>query len=137
LAIDNKWLVGLEADFQGSGEKDSRARDPLSFSVKVGEQTVTLSENETLEAKIKWFGTARARLGWLVTPTLLLYGPGGLAYGRIDVNSTATATLTGSTTGLISSASSRTGESKTKLGWTVGGGIEGALFDSRYWTWKN
>jgi outer membrane immunogenic protein len=30
----------------------------------------------------KWFGTVRARLGWLPVDNILLYGTGGLAYGH-------------------------------------------------------
>ena len=35
------------------------------------------------EAKIKWFGTVRGRLGYLITDQLLLYGTGwlGLRWG--------------------------------------------------------
>ena len=66
--------------------------------------------------KLDWFGTVRGRLGFLATPTFLLYGTGGLAYGRVasaTVNSfTATPDIyTGST-------------STTRAGWTAGAGGE-------------
>jgi outer membrane immunogenic protein len=136
---DNKWVFGLEADFQGSAEKDSANRDPLRFFIPAGEGSVAASLNQSLEAKIQWFGTVRGRLGLLVTPTVLLYGTGGLAYGRIEANSSATLTVTltnannqVTTTSLLSSID----DSKTKFGWTVGGGIEGAIPNTRDWTWK-
>ena len=37
-------------------------------------------------AKIDWFGTARARLGFLVNDQLLVYGTGGLAYGKVALS---------------------------------------------------
>jgi outer membrane immunogenic protein len=33
-----------------------------------------------------WFGTLRGRLGLLVTPTILVYGTGGLAYGQTETS---------------------------------------------------
>jgi opacity protein-like surface antigen len=38
------------------------------------------------QAKIDWFGTVRGRLGLLVSDQLLIYGTGGLAYGRVAVS---------------------------------------------------
>jgi outer membrane immunogenic protein len=52
-----------------------------------------------------WFGTVRGRAG-VVFNNVLIYGTGGLAYGGLE----------GSSFGLS--------ESKTHLGWTVGGGVE-------------
>ena len=34
--------------------------------------------------RVDWLGTVRARLGFLVTPNLLAYGTGGLAYGKVE-----------------------------------------------------
>ncbi|HZP69011.1 MAG TPA: outer membrane protein [Pseudolabrys sp.] len=128
---NNQWVFGLEADFQGSGEKDSDPRAPLSFGVDLGETTVTFALNQTLETKIKWFGTVRGRFGYLVTPTVLLYGTGGFAYGRIEATSTQTLS-----TSLGTSVSSIVDATKTKFGWTAGAGVEGAIPNTPDWTWK-
>ena len=53
-------------------------------------------------ANLSWFGTVRGRLGYLITPTLLIYGTGGFAYGQVDA----------------------WGFSSTHTGWTAGGGVE-------------
>jgi outer membrane immunogenic protein len=55
-----------------------------------------------------WFGTLRGRLGYAVN-NFMIYGTGGLAYGGIQ------AEVLGLT------------ESKTRTGWTVGGGAEVGL----------
>jgi outer membrane immunogenic protein len=128
---NNQWVFGLEADFQGSGEKASDPRAPLSFDIDLAETTVTFTANQTLEAKIKWFGTVRGRVGYLVTPTVLLYGTGGLAYGRIEVNSIQSVTATG-----LGTVASTVGNAETKFGWTAGAGVEGAIPNTRDWTWK-
>lgn len=133
---DIKWVFGLEADFQGSGEKDSAARNPFSFNVNFGQATLTSTFNQTLDAKIKWFGTLRVRGGVLLTPTTLLYATGGLAYGKVSSSVTSTLTQTLTPPGTTVVVSSTIGGSKTKFGWTLGAGAEGAISNSRDWTWK-
>lgn len=130
--FDNRWVLGIEADFQGSGERHSNSfSDP--FAVPVGEG-ITGVLSQTVESKIEWFGTVRGRAGFLISPTLMLYGTGGLAYGKVSVNDNVTLVIdTGN--GPVTNTGSF-GGSKTKVGWTLGAGIEGALFDTRNWTWK-
>lgn len=36
------------------------------------------------ERRLRWFGTVRGRLGLLITPNVLLYASGGLAYGETE-----------------------------------------------------
>jgi outer membrane immunogenic protein len=121
---NNTWVLGLEADFQGSGEKASN-----NFSASYSDfEGGTINQNQ--ETKILWFGTVRARAGVLVTPTLLLYGTGGLAYGRISTSGTVT------DTGCTPACSWSFGNSATNVGWTLGAGIEGAIPSTRDWTWK-
>jgi outer membrane immunogenic protein len=130
--FDERWVLGIEADFQGSGEKHSNSfSDP--FAVAIGEG-ITGVLSQTIEAKIQWFGTVRGRAGFLVSPTLMLYGTGGLAYGKVSASDNATLVIdtgNGPVTGTNSVSAS-----KTKVGWTLGAGVEGALFDTRNWTWK-
>ena len=117
------WVLGLETDFQGSAEKDTN-----NFSAfALGE-----GFNQSIEAKIEWFGTARGRVGYLITPTLMLYGTGGLAYGKTKVTDNVLQNLFGG--GVTSTTSLST--SKTRVGWTLGAGVEGALFNWNNWTWK-
>ncbi|MGE5304044.1 MAG: outer membrane protein [Alphaproteobacteria bacterium] len=143
--INPTWVVGLEGDLQWSGEKASRNQSASSSGSCDIEGVCRYSESAivdtSLEAKILWFGTVRARAGILLTPTVLLYGTGGLAYGgvRLTGNVTADDTLIchhGICYGQTASKTSFAGlsESKTKAGWTLGGGVEGALAGN--WTWK-
>ena len=114
------WVWGLEADIQGSDEKGTR-----NFLCPTGTCTPTFGQVAVfpgpavpvaLSQKIDWFGTVRARAGVLVTPKVLLYATGGLAYGEVD---------SGATIGLVPTAFPST--SSTNVGWTVGAGIEGAI----------
>jgi outer membrane immunogenic protein len=139
--INPKWLLGLEADIQGSGQRGSGTFvDSISFQFS----PVVLVQDTFLtgyEAKIDSFGTVRGRLGFLIGDQLLLYGTGGLAYGRVTVSGNTN--LNGSLTlngGIIPFNPNNPGfsASKTNVGFSVGGGIEGRVLSSLpgNWTWK-
>jgi opacity protein-like surface antigen len=57
---------------------------------------VSASGLGSVTADVRWLGTVRARAGYLITPNLLLYATGGLAYG--GVSASATDTLNGNLT---------------------------------------
>jgi outer membrane immunogenic protein len=96
-----------------------------------------------------WLGTVRGRVGY-VANQWLLYATGGLAYGRIEVDSSASASavllplggvVPGSPTCNAAVPTDGTcpvwgfsGSGVTKIGWTVGGGAELALGGN--WTAK-
>ena len=105
------WVLGLETDFQWTGERGG-SRICLPPACPVGGFTLAT------DYRIKWFGTFRGRAGWLVDPRVLLYATGGLAYGRID---------TSYTSGFVGLPLATVTNSQTRLGWTVGAGVEGAL----------
>jgi outer membrane immunogenic protein len=105
------WVWGFEADIQGTDEKGSRA---FSFTPTIN-IAVLPAIPFALTQKIDWFGTVRARGGVLVTPTVLLYATGGLAYGEVKSSEAV---------GVVPVTFSN---STTNVGWTVGAGIEGAI----------
>lgn len=112
--VSPRWVLGLEADFQGSTERGS-------FSVCGS--TLTCGIVGESRFKLDWFGTVRGRAGFLATDRVWIYGTGGLAYGHLRNDYTS-----GSLTGSLVTASTQT----TRVGWTAGGGVEGAL--DRHWT---
>jgi outer membrane immunogenic protein len=147
------WVLGLEADFQGTGERGSNSfTDPFSRTIcteSVGPAptcTLTGPLNGTAatsyDAKIDWFGTVRGRLGFLITDQVLLYGTGGLAYGQVEVSGTTNVTGV-VTTNIVGPApltpgTSAFSSSKTSVGFAVGAGIEGkfSYWLPANWTWK-
>jgi outer membrane immunogenic protein len=86
----------------------------------------------SITEQMPWLGTVRGRLGY-VADRLLLYATGGLAFGRVEVDSSATATgffVPGSTvpcTPTTCPVWGFSGSGVTKIGWTVGGGAEWAV----------
>src|SRR3984957_12125955 len=105
------WVYGFEADIQGTGEKGTR-NFTFSPAPIIGTNFLpTLIIPFALSQKIDWFGTVRGRVGILATPRVLLYVTGRLAYGEVDSNETIVVTPFTN--------------SNTKVGYTVGAGIEG------------
>jgi len=104
-------VVGAEADFSGLDASESRT---VITTVAPFVQNSTTATHD-----IESLGTVRARGGVLVSPELLAYITGGLAYGRVknafrgDFNATNDH-FAGS-------------ESGTETGWTIGGGLDWAL----------
>jgi outer membrane immunogenic protein len=122
--IDPRWLVGFEADFQGSGERGSRTRiDPFG----VGDNVVT-----AYEAKIEWFGTVRGRLGY-IWDRVLLYATGGFAYGRVSLSGSTT--INCAECFQVPTIVVPVSAADVSTGWTVGGGVEGAGWNP-HWSWK-
>ena len=122
---DNTGVFGLETDFQGSGEKGSSTFGaPYYHDFPAGLTSI----NGTVNSKILWFGTVRARTGVLITPTLLLFGTGGFAYGGVNSSGSVTDNYYPTTWSF--------GGSSTRVGWTAGGGVEGAIQNMTGWTWK-
>lgn len=119
----SNWVVGLEADFQGSGEKGSSLFICAACSPG-GNITTDLTQ------KLNWFGTVRGRAGILVTPTILLYGTGGLAYGEIDTGGS----LTGTNINFAPTSVLFPSVNSTQVGWTAGAGVEGRIGGN--WTMK-
>lgn len=110
--VSPNWLLGLEADFQGSDIKGSlNFPGPIPI-IPSGAIAGTYAASEDID----WFGTVRARAG-LTFDRVLVYGTGGLAYGKVDVSQAL----------VFPAESYSSSASVTKTGWTAGGGIEWAF----------
>ncbi len=105
-----RWLAGLEIDASTTGIKGSTSGTlgavPGSFTSK------------SLTDKFELLGSARARLGWLAWPNLVVYGSGGLAWAQV-----LQATATESSGFGIDSTTAQTQES-WRWGWAAGLGAE-------------
>ena len=116
----NQWVFGLEADFQGSGQKG----DGTFFIAAVPGIVVAGTPASTFNYtdKLDWFGTVRGRIGYAMgaTGNWLPYVTGGWAYGHGEISGTTTS---------LGVATSFSG-SQDYSGWTVGGGVEWAFLNN-------
>lgn len=130
--LSPKWILGLEADIQLSGQDGdsgfvctaAAGCNNLTFGAGLNQPI-----NSSFEQSLKWFGTLRGRLGYTVTPSVLAYVTGGLAFGQIDTDG-----VIAGFNGAGDPASAPFGFSDTNFGWTVGGGLEAHLGGN--WTGK-
>ena len=102
-----RWVWGLEHDFNASGQKG----DTTYCIVACGVATVVADH------KLKWFGTARSRLGFLWSDYVLVYATAGVAYGKLESTYTLTA-------GAVALAALNSED--VRAGFTFGGGVEWA-----------
>ena len=97
-------VVGVETDFQGSslsGQGPSNyAFYPSPFAG--GQSLIPVAAINGGNLALDYIGTVRGRAGWLFTPTLLVYGTAGFAYGGV----------------------SAWNQTNIRSGWTAGGGLE-------------
>jgi outer membrane immunogenic protein len=121
-----QWLAGVEADFGWAN-----AKNRVLGMTGPGAITVSGSGLDSFSAETKWDASIRGRLGFLATPTTLVYATGGAAWIRLDTNSTCDTTAPNGQCGPFSPfAPAVVTDSTTKAGWTVGGGIEAALYSN-------
>ena len=112
------FLMGVETDFQGLTNSSSGSAFGAANEFKTGALVSTTSSAST---SIDYFGTARLRVGYLPTPTLLLYATGGVAYAGVNFNYSAS--QSSSAAAFIPGFGSASASS-VRAGWTVGGGVE-------------
>jgi outer membrane immunogenic protein len=148
------WVFGLETDIQGSSQRGGTravcaggtlvaaqfngACTPGHIGDTADFNTPGLSVPSDLSQKLEWFGTFRGRVGSTLTPTILAYVTGGLAYGEVSATNTVSGiNITGNQgtnnvilTPVAASFSSRS----TRTGWTIGAGFEGVI--GANWTAK-
>jgi outer membrane immunogenic protein len=110
------WVLGVVADIQASDFKASGlVVTPLA--------TTGANANESLSAKIDWFGTVRGKAGFAVNDWLF-YGTGGLAYGDTKSTIGFACTPGGANCTNVAFAGSA---SEVKVGWAAGAGIAKAF----------
>ncbi|ASU69328.1 porin family protein [Brucella melitensis] len=122
--LANGLVLGGEADFQGSTVKSKLVDNGDLSDIGVA-GNLSGDESFGLKTKVQWFGTVRARLGFTPTERLMVYGTGGLAYGKVKTSLSA----------YDDGESFSAGNSKTKAGWTLGAGVEYAVTNN--WTLKS
>ena len=117
------WVLGAEADFGGSSQRDHIDRSIFTAStVVVAPTTVTASG----EQKLTSLFTLRGRLGF-AQGSNLWYATGGAAAGRVTSNYAFQANHSGFSVGVLGPAEGSASFGTTKWGWTVGGGVERIL----------
>jgi outer membrane immunogenic protein len=115
----SNWVFGLQGDMS-FGKFSAQANDPF-FAGKNGDPL-------SLEVATQWIASAEGRLGYAWN-NMLLYGTGGPAWARNKYNGRNLDTF-GNPAGFCNSGgfiSCNPSGSDTRLGWTLGFGLEWAF----------
>jgi outer membrane immunogenic protein len=118
-----QWVIGIEGD-GGSADKTKTVFNsivPGNANLLLGGPP--LGTGDFTSVRTTWDASARARLGFLVTPTVMIYATGGAAWQHFELSS-----VCNSSCPAIGATPTSITASDTKTGWTVGGGLETMLW---------
>jgi outer membrane immunogenic protein len=112
------WVAGIEADTGWGNNKNAVAPIPGTVQINFG---VPLVNQPIGSINQSWDASLRGRFGRLIRPDTLLFGTAGVAWQQVGL--TASCPANGGVTNWCSFPHNES-YSKTKGGWTLGGGIE-------------
>jgi outer membrane immunogenic protein len=127
LQISPAWVAGLETDFQGLSGSSNVTGGGGTIGLPGFPGSGVTTNGITVTNQLDWMGTVRARFGYLVSPNLLVYGTGGLAYGDAKSSTGVSQTLV-AFAGVTPDYGSSASVSGARAGWTAGGGLEWMIF---------
>jgi outer membrane immunogenic protein len=117
-----QWVAGIEGD-AGFARQTTRLAG-FAFSPAFGS---SIDSVDGLAVKTTWDASLRGRFGFLLTPATMAYATAGVAWQHYEVTSTCAGPLFCAGPGFAFAPAVVT-NSATKAGWTVGGGLETALW---------
>jgi outer membrane immunogenic protein len=116
------WVAGVEGDW--SWTKTSGALNQAWTANGGGGVTVAPGSQTSMNADLHWIASARLRVGYLLTPSLMGYVTGGGAWANIGYSGVATNNGNGYLVNFNSSS--------TQAGYVAGAGLEWMMTDN--WT---
>ncbi|MGA2126104.1 MAG: outer membrane beta-barrel protein [Xanthobacteraceae bacterium] len=118
--VGSSWVVGLESDLAWGNSTQTITGIPGTYGTSFG--GIAASAADSTQVKEGWDASSRVRAGYLVMPNVLAYATAGVATQNIS----ATATCSGA--GPWCATNRFQSDSWTRVGWTVGGGVEAKLW---------
>jgi len=113
------WVAGLEGDWTSTHAKGSFTAPWVGTPAG----PVFPSSGTTMSSTLDWVSSIRGRFGYLVTPNILAYATGGVAWAKFDYAGSGSCFTFGCAPGIVYNIT----PSSTQTGYTVGGGLEWAM----------
>jgi outer membrane immunogenic protein len=123
------FVLGAEWDFMWTSRLNQSADAPLfSDATSFTSSAIVPVVNSSLhfEIQTKWLTSLRGRAGYLMTPGFLIYGTGGIAWGRFE-NSAFASCVVPDPNGCVFNGTGATAvfsQRETKFGVVLGAGFE-------------
>lgn len=116
-----RFVVGTDGDFQifARGDSFDNANGFASLAAVGGAFATTTT---SVSRRVSHLSTERVRAGFLVVPSVLIYGTGGLAYGGVRSQTNIAGALVGGGAAFPFASFGRL--STTRVGYSAGGGVE-------------
>jgi outer membrane immunogenic protein len=108
------WVTGIEGDWSWAKAGGSLTGPWVAIPPALLGAPPNFT---TMSSKLDWVTSLRARFGYLVTPNVMAYATGGVAWAKLDYSASAIGFLYSATTAF----------SDTQTGYVVGGGLEWAI----------
>ena len=118
--LNNNLIFGFEADIQGVAAGNGTRNYTTAYTVG----NTSLIDTTTANSQLQFLGTVRGRVGYLATPTLLVYGTGGVAYGGVSFNATNYVNAFAASGAQTWTGIGSTSASDVNVGYAAGGGAE-------------
>jgi len=147
--VNSYAVVGIEGDIGWGDKTKSLTGSPYPADLHFGAAPfigfpLGGSPFDSFAITTKWDGSIRARGGVLVNPSTLVYATGGAAWLELRSTSTCSPIVSTSPVGILSNCAggnyftgtlgpSVISHDVTKVGWTIGGGIETRVLSTN-WT---
>jgi outer membrane immunogenic protein len=137
--ISDKYIVGAETDIQGANINGGGSFVGAGYNVNnINNGSATSIGGVKISSGVDWLGTARGRVGYLLTPNLMVYATGGFSFGGVHTNVTnlayssyydPTFMVPGTPPGIQPYFGSTT-QKQTLIGWNTGAGAEWMVSDN-------
>jgi outer membrane immunogenic protein len=114
------WVVGLEGDWSWTKAGGAFTQGWIAN----GGAIVAPGSQTSMSANLNWIASARARVGYLIAPSLMAYATGGAAWAKVDYSGVST----NNGNGYLATFNS----SSMQAGYVAGGGVEWMVTDN--WT---
>ena len=124
--VSPAWLVGVEGDWGWANQHNT-----ITGMVFPGGPFLASGDSgDSFQVRSRWDASARARLGYLATPSTLFYVTGGAAWLNFEATATCGAANPQATCFPLNPPPFSITSSTTKAGWTVGAGVETLLWSN-------
>jgi len=151
LQVSPMFVVGIEGD--GAWANNKQTRDFSFFPSDIAFNTTTVhtpgpagfplggQATDTFQVRTTWDASLRGRAGVLVTPTVLVYATGGVAWLQLEGTGTCSIAPALGVDSNCAPGNYFTGtlspavivDKTTRTGWTLGGGGEGMFTPHLLW----
>jgi outer membrane immunogenic protein len=126
------WVAGIEGDVAWANNTKTVSGIPGTYGTTIagiegaGAQA-TVPGPDTTKVTEKWDDGVRGRLGYLLSPGLLLFATGGVSWINLNASANCVLFSAGGPFCVDPTHPSSETASSTRTGWTVGGGLEAVL----------